>query len=402
MASVNIILRLSKPKKDGTFPLYLQVIKNRKPSEMSLKISLTDDEWDSSKQVVKRKNTRYKSLNSQIRNIKLQIDEIVHKFEMSDQAYVGHDIIKSYKYPLKSESLDTHLCKFLTAHVSSNPENLQINSLKAYSNLISCLSIYAPNLLFSELNDDFLFAYEKYLQSLGKATNTISGRMKIIRKSITLAINKGILNGNPIKRYKRTNEESKRDFLTLEELRIFEYCIPKTEISLKVKDMFLFMCYTGLRFSDICTLTKSDVFIDDHSIFLHLRMNKSNSLLNIKLNSKATYIYLKYKSLDSIYLFCIINEKRNLSIDQEVKRGISNRNAYFNKTIKNIAKTLKINKNISMHIARHTFATISLSLGIDIMTVSKLLGHKNVRETQIYAKVLDDSKVKAIDLWDNI
>ncbi|MEJ6614656.1 MAG: Arm DNA-binding domain-containing protein, partial [Saprospiraceae bacterium] len=174
MASVNVIHRLSKPKKDGSFPLYLQVINNRKPSEMSLKLSLQAEEWDSTKQLVKRKNPRYKALNSQIRNIKLKIDEIIHNLEMSNQSYVGLDVIQLYKIPITTESLDTNLCEFLTAHVISNPENLQINSLKAYSNLISCLSNYAPNLLFSELNDDFLFAYEKHLQSIGKATNTIS------------------------------------------------------------------------------------------------------------------------------------------------------------------------------------------------------------------------------------
>ena len=103
---------------------------------------------------------------------------------------------------------------------------------------------------------------------------------------------------------------------------------------------------------------------------------------------------------DKKYIFGALNEKHDLEnpiiLDKEVNRKTS----YFNKILKATGKTLGIEKIITTHVGRHTFATVSLSLGAPIEVISKILGHRSIKETQIYAKILDESKDKVIDQWD--
>ena len=102
---------------------------------------------------------------------------------------------------------------------------------------------------------------------------------------------------------------------------------------------------------------------------------------------KSKEILSKYQN--GVFSFPIIDDKTDVSNEARLKSNISARNAYFNKVLKQIISECKIDKRISFHCARHTFATIGLTLGIRIEVLQKLLGHKNIRETQIYAKIVD-------------
>lgn len=402
MASTIVKLK-NRPTKKGECSLFLFVFHKGNKAEFSLQIKVLPEYWDNDRKMVKRKHPRAGILNGTIKRRVAVFENLIAQFELSKPDYSIKDIkegVRQLKQPYKVDS--RKVLDVLSDYVENNPENLQRTTLANYSSFIQCMKEYDQELRFDQLDTDFCYKYEKYLKLQGKAVNTIWGRMKTLRKAVSIAISKGILPNNPMAEYKKKSEESRREYLTIDELKLLESYEAEFAAKQKVLDLFLFMCYTGLRFSDICTLTQDEVVTENEVTKLHFKMDKGNEYLGIKLSSKPLKILKKYWELNLMYGFGILNESKDLQDKYSVKKEISRRNAYYNKSIKPIAKAVELEKNVSMHIGRHTFATISLSLGVPIEVVSKLLGHKSIKETQIYAKILDQSKDKAIDLWDKI
>lgn len=166
--------------------------------------------------------------------------------------------------------------------------------------------------------------------------------------------------------------------------------------------MFVFGCKTGLRFSDMATLKKDDLREDDLSFHLTIRIQKTGKSQKIALSQEALNIIRKYNSSSRKYLLPILKKDVDIQNERLYKNAISSRNAIFNKRIKLIAAKAGIQKKISMHISRHTMATMSLTLDTPMHVISKLLGHQNMSVTQIYAQVIDKSLVEAVSKFDNI
>jgi len=182
---------------------------------------------------------------------------------------------------------------------------------------------------------------------------------------------------NPYSKFKVKQEETHKDFLTMEELKKLE----KKEVELTrlatVRDIFVFACYTGLSYSDISKLSSKHIQSrDDGNLWIVINRTKTNSKCMIPLFQNAVEILKRYEEFSEALL-----KGRVLPV-------LSNQK--LNSYLKEIADICSINKNLSMHIARHTFATtVALSNGVPIETVSKLLGHKDLKVTQVYAKILE-------------
>ncbi len=163
--------------------------------------------------------------------------------------------------------------------------------------------------------------------------------------------------------------------------------------------MFVFSAYAGgLRVSDVLLLKWKD--FDGHHI--HVTIMKTGGQLSIKLPNKSLEIIKKYKLAKAdknAFIFPLLPDELELTNAREVDTEISRATAYTNKNLKIIAKKLEIEKNISFHISRHTFATRALRKGISIDKVSKILGHAALRETQIYAKIVRSELDKAMDIF---
>jgi integrase len=294
----------------------------------------------------------------------------------------------------------TQVVPFMEGYIKSNPDNLSWGTLKNYTKVKNCISQYNLNLDIKHLDLDWIKKYEKYLIESGKATNTIHDRMKILKRICNVAIEHGVIKSYPFKYYKSKREETKREFLTIEELNRIEDYNPTTNSESLCKDIFLFSCYTGLRFSDISTLTQKNLILDNGRTIIDVRMHKTNTLIQFPIPKKAAELPIKYNN--GRWLFPLLSHDLDEDNQAKLKSSISSKNAYFNKVLKHIVSGCNIDKSISFHCARHTFATIGLKLGIRIEVLQKLLGHKNIRETQIYAKIVDEQKHSAMELWDNM
>ena len=269
------------------------------------------------------------------------------------------------------------------------------SAIKAHSTYFHALNhLLAFNkkekLSFKQINEDYLTDFINYLRQQELSNGSIRlyiSRMNII---LNLAVKDKIIQANPLKFLKRgkggvipQKKQKKIVYLTLDELRKLKKQPIKRE---DIKECFLFDCFTGLRESDLLKLKWTDINDgtliytqkkqgDSITHYLPLSAQAISFLQLIKKRQKTT----RFKG--SEYVFAHVGSKRTV---------------LFN--LKTWAKKAKLDKNIHMHVGRHTFATLALTNGVSLYTVSKLLGHSNISVTQVYAEVIDEVKQKASEL----
>ena len=259
---------------------------------------------------------------------------------------------------------------------------------------------------FSTVTKEYLIGFIDYLNNerydFDKKDNKKEGkprRLSGVYKEalfarVMVALNKaereGIILKNPGKSIdaslKPRAEEKSRAYLTLEEVKK----ISETEYRPKndVKPAFLFACFTGLRYSDIYKLTWGEMSIGpDGKLRLDTKMKKTGKDLYLPLSDNAI-AWLPDRE----------NAPDNARVFYRLPDQVGNADARLHTLIRNAG----IKKPVSFHVARHTFATLTLTYGADLYTVSKLLGHANMRTTQIYAKIVDENKRKAVNLIPNL
>jgi len=182
---------------------------------------------------------------------------------------------------------------------------------------------------------------------------------------------------NPFSQFQLKFDKYDRQYLSERELELVENTYFKSERLERVKDIFIFSCYTGLSYIDVKQLTAHQIVKGiDNNYWIYTKREKTNEIVKVPILPKALSIIDKYKANSKG-----INSERLLPLYSNQKT-----NSY----LKEIAKACGIHKNITFHVARHTFATtVLLSNGVPIETVSKLLGHTKLSTTQIYARVLE-------------
>lgn len=229
-----------------------------------------------------------------------------------------------------------------------------------------------------KIDHEFITSYEFYLKSVCNCCqNTTSKYIKNFGKIIRICLANGWLQKNPFMNYKSKMVEVERTFLSMEEIETMFNKEFATDRLNQVKDIFLFSCFTGLAYSDVKKLSYKNIGIGvDSERWIFINRTKTDTRSNIPLLPIASAILKKYENHPQV-----VNQERLLPI-------LSNQK--MNSYLKEIADLCGINKELTFHIARHTFATtVTLSNGVPIESVSKMLGHKNLHTTQHYAKILD-------------
>ena len=247
-------------------------------------------------------------------------------------------------------------------------------SYKPYLNTYKHLVKFTKGeISFNQVDRKFCNDFKEYLlQRVSQnAAHTYFARLKAV---LNQAIYKEIITANPAKFCQIKTEEVQKEFLTIKELRKLKDTPCYNQ---QTKNAFLFSCYTGLRYSDIDNLRFEDI-VDG---YLRFRQKKTKGYERIKLSKSALEI---------------------VGIQKEggIKEGKIFHLLYPTTTIVHIQQWVRdagITKHITWHSGRHTFATMALSSGVDLYTVSKLLGHREIRTTQIYAKLIDKKKDEAVD-----
>lgn len=229
------------------------------------------------------------------------------------------------------------------------------------------------DIALKELTPAFITDFEVFLRiEKGHCTNTVWSYMMPFRSIIFMAINNGWLARDPFYAYHISKEETKRGFLTMEEItKLINGQFTKKKYEL-VRDLFVFCCFTGLSWTDMRNLTKSNIQTSfDGHVWIKTSRQKTGVESDIRLLEVAKHIIDKYEGL--------AKDDRLLPVPAY---------SVCKYDIKQVAKQCGIEKNVSWHVARHSFATsVCLSNGVPIETLSKMMGHTSIRSTQIYAKI---------------
>lgn len=360
---------------EGKALIQVEAYLNKQKKYFSTKVYIKPYQWDAKRKAVKN-HPNTESLNQYLSNFIAELEQVELEVVRSNKEFSLNDLKEKPEGELTSFSL------FMQNEIKQS--NLKASTMKNHFSTLQVLSSYKEDVSFNDLSYNFLCDFEHYLLVNKYHRNTIAKHMKHLKRYINLAINKDLfdLHRYPFRKYKIKYMESKRSHLTPEELEQLESLNLKGRRTLRrTLDMFLFSCYTGLRFSDIVSITRDNFHCIDDKIWLVYSSVKTD--VNVRL---PLFLLFEGKSL-AIY-------ERYRNSPWELFEVPASANSNINKQLRRLAKMANIDKKVSFHTARHTNATLLLYNGANITTVQKLLGHKSVRTTEIYSNIMDMTVVR--------
>ncbi|WP_310560424.1 site-specific integrase [Flavobacterium sp.] len=383
--SILFYIKRSKANNEGICPIYARVTIQSKRFEFSANKYVNPEKWSSEGTKVKGTYEEARTINSHLDYLKNQILEAEKRLFKKDIQVTSEN--------LKNELFGITETKRMLIPIFEDHNN-KIKELVGKEYAPGTLERYKTSLSHTkeflqwkykvsdiEINKiDYAFVtdYEFWLRSVRNcANNTAVKYIKNFNKIINICLANDWLDKNPFANYKSKVKEVERVYLTEEEIqRIIEKDFKIERLSL-VRDIFLFSCFTGLAYIDVKNLTKSHISIGiDGEKWIFTHRQKTETASKIPILSVTQMIIDKYENHPQSN-----NQDKLLPILTNQKM-----NAY----LKEIAAVCDVEKELTFHIARHTFATtVTLTNGVPIESVSKMLGHKNLRTTQHYAKILD-------------
>ncbi len=401
MASVTTVLRKDKENKKGEAPIHFRIIKNRRISYIASSVMIPIENWDEKNNRIKGKHPHSGRLNSLLTNKFNEIQDRVLELETYSKVQTAKQIKKKV-FGDKPVDFFQYATTALQRYKQEGKIGTYDNFYSTYNKLNEFMK--AGPLAFSEIDPKFLAEFETYLRVKKKnSINTINKDMRFIRNIFNQAISEDKIEYeiNPFRKYKLKTAKTSRSFLTEEELKLIEEypCTVGTKMDIH-RDMFVFASFSGgLRISDMLKLKWKD-FDGTH---INITIKKTGVQLSIKVPNKGLTILEKYKMTPqnkNAFIFPLLNSNLNLDSPVDLDDAISRASAYVNKNLKIIVKAVEIGKRVSFHTSRHSFAVLALKKGVSIDKVSKLLAHAALRETQVYAKIVNQELDKAMDLFD--
>ena len=384
--SIIFFTRKSRSKSDK-LSIYARVTVNGKRSEISLKRCVNVLEWNSFK-------NRGRGSSSKIQILNRYLDYVYGKLlDCQKQLLEEFKIVSCHSIKARYLGEDDHqktLQELMTYHNTNMDSVLKPGTMKNYYTTENYLNRFllaklkTKDIYLKQLNYRFITDFEHYLrnyrntkQQLMMTNNGVMKHLERLKKMINLAIKLEWIIKNPFQKFQLKFDKYDRQYLTERELDLIENTYFKQERLEKVKDIFIFSCYTGLSYIDVKELTIHQIVKRmDNKYWIHTKREKTNEIVKIPILPKALEVIEKYKSNSEK-----ANETRLLPLCSNQKT-----NSY----LKEIMTACGIHKNVTFHVARHTFATtVMLTNGVPLETVSKLLGHTKLSTTQIYARVLD-------------
>ncbi|MDA9775555.1 site-specific integrase, partial [Algibacter sp.] len=367
--------------------IYARITVNGKRSEISLKRNVQVNDWDNNRSRCRGNTAKIRFLNAYLDEVYNQLLDC-HKQLFAEGKMVSANAIKR-RYLGEDDNHKT-LKELITYHNTNMINVLKFGTMKnyytteKYLHKFLCETLKVDDIYLKQLNYRFICDFEQYLRKykntkkeLSLSNNGVMKHLERFKKMINLAFRLEWIPKNPFIQFQLKFDKFDRQYLSERELELIENTHYNNERLERVKDCFLFSCYTGLSYIDVKELTLNQITRGiDNNYWIFTKREKTNETVKIPILPKALDIINKYKTA------C---EKTK---SEKLLPLCSNQKA--NVYLKEIAKDCGIQKNVSFHVARHTFATtVMLSNGVPIETVSKLLGHTKLTTTQIYARVVE-------------
>lgn len=366
-----------KPCKYGNQSIYLDIYRNGFRKKEYLKMYLIPEHTKEDRRLNQITMQAVNAIKAE-RMLKILNDEAGIKTQCSKVLLI--DWMKQLRRSAEKKALEDGRSN------ASNSQTFEsvIRHLESYIS-----SNYENAVTLQSLDKKFCLGFGEYLKNVRNrrggnlSANTRYLYFTKLSTALNAAVNSGLLLFNPVNYLDKTDKprhkQSERGYLTEEELQLL-INTPNTHTRQEVSRAFLFSCFCGLRWSDVFALKWEDVRRDRDSVWIEKRIVKTQELLYLPLNREAVFFMPEKgekKRSDNIFFLSNFDTA--------------------NRALKKWARDAGIKKSITFHSARHTFATLLLTQNQDLYIVSKLLGHKNINVTQIYAAVVDKKKNEAVN-----
>ncbi len=386
-----LIWQNTAKRKNSLAPIYARITVNGKRAEVSLSTSHPIDSWDSKMSRAIGRSAAARVLNEELDIVFADITNSYKELLREGKHITAQSIKARY---LKLDDNQMTLLRLDVYHASKMEGVLAKGTLKNYKATSKYITAFLnnklkmPDISLLYIRYNFILEFEQFLRNrknnISKQAlknNGIMKHLERLNKLMNLAVKLEWIEKNPFLNYDVNYTKYDRPFSSALELQQLEEVVLHVKRHILVRDIFIFACYTGLSYIDLKNLTKDNlVYGIDGKKWLFLYREKSSTPVRIPLLYKALNIVERYHDFD---------------ISDRLLPVYSNHK--MNTYIKEIAVICGITKNLTCHVARHTFATtVALSNGVPIETLSKLLGHSKLSTTQIYARVLDDKIGKDI------
>lgn len=383
---VLFFLRTRTSYVSGPAPIYMRVTVEGDRFEMATQREVDPEKWDNKAcRMVRSKKESTRELNYYLDMLQGKVFEAQREM-VSLGIEITANKVKNFLLGKEVEESKT-LLEVYKQHVEEvkalvGKEYAQ-GTLKRFNAALASLEAYLKHngkgdVPLVDLDHQFITGYEFFLKTVRNVEhNTAMGIIKKLKKIVRIGVANDWIEKDPFMNYKVKIRDTNRPFLLQDELdKIIALKFTADRLA-NVRDIFVFCCYTGLAYADVQKLRRIDIVIGhDGEKWIHTERVKTETATRVPLLPHAVRIMDAYKDHPQC-----VNEGKLLPVLS---------NAKMNEYLKEIADRCDINKKMTFHTARHTFATtVTLTNGVPIETVSKMLGHKTLRTTQQYAKILD-------------
>ena len=382
-ATVNVLCYRSKTLSNGEHPLMICVCKDGKRKYVSLGISVNPKFWDFEKNKPKRDCPNREQLIKVINEQEQKYAEQILEFSVEKREYTPTTLIEAIVPVQKARTVG----ELFNEYIAQLKDEGRLGYALSVQQVCNSLLKYRGHLdiYFSEIDVNWLKAYESWLRRCNLADNTIGIRFRTLRAVYNLALAEGIVKVDcyPFKKYKvsKLHKETAKRAITKEQVKqVIEYDVSRARFYKRLAvDMFTFSYLMGgINFTDMAFLTDKNF---DGERLVYIRQ-KTKKLIMLPLQEKAVEIVNRYRSSQRKYVFPVLDnrERTPRQIRNRIYDVLDNVNGY----LADIGKELGIELKISSYVARHSYATVLKRSGVSTSVISESLGHSSERVTQIY------------------
>lgn len=367
----------------GEGNIYVTFYVNREKVDLPTKVSTSQSSWNPEKQTVTTLDKQHKDKNLLINKIKARVNDIMVRYRLRNLTLTKATFVKEYNRPSDYDTFFDYIKDYHKKH----SREIESSTLQSHKVAIEKLRKYNPLLHFDDITTDVIQNYYWFLRKdLKNRETTAYKNMSIIKKYVRKAIKAGYIHENPFEGFKIKRQNGSFCYLTEDELQILVESYRSHEFEdnyHNVLRFFLFMCFTSLHITDAKQLRLEQIGKDSFTYYRIKNRNSKPEPIIVPLSDPAKQIIEELAGNRTKGLIF-----QNLITDQKI-----------NEYLKKIAETCGIQKALSCKSGRHTFATIYLRKTKDLASLKEILGHSELRETLIYAHVLDESKQEGVQVF---
>ena len=389
MATVKVKLRPSTvPGKAGT--IYYQLTHLRQVKQITTKIHLHPQDWDSNKaQIIFTDSTSY-LLQCKIDRDLDRLKKIIYKIDAECANYTVNEIIEKFY----QTTADYSITDFFTQQIQKLKNDNRRGTARNYSKTLKSLKAFMKNTdsTFNIVTEQFVESYNTFLIQRGVVRNTISFYMRIFRSVYNKAVTQKIIEQTfPFKNvYTGVDRTRKRAVTETVISQLLSIDLKKSKALQFARDLFIFSFYArGMAFVDIVYLKKSNI---QNGYITYVR-HKNGQELNIRIETRLQNIINQYEKKDSPYLFPILNTEDENKAYSQYEIALN----YYNRQLKRLSKLLEPNINLSSYTPRHTWATTARNKNVPLSIISAGMGHSSEKTTLIYLTKIDNSIIDEVN-----